>query len=134
MLAQTYKAEDVSPNEIQKTFDNTIDKSSNESNVKFSGSATGGILGGLATAGASVSGEVFQKNMADKEVTAEFDGHKWVAKKVDIQRINISRFAQDWGGTISDVSVTAASPYSVEQRQLRFIGVQSLQSPKPSGE
>jgi hypothetical protein len=132
MLSQTYKAEDVDPNEINRTFDNLIDKSSSEDKVNFSTGGNVGILSGVFEAGGHLDGADFKKRMSEKQVTAEFNGKKWICKKVDIKRVNISKFAQTFQGNWSDASVDAASPYAEEKRQIHFEGVQLLPPPNKS--
>lgn len=68
-----------------------------------------------------MSGGDFKKQAADHGVTAEWNGKKWIAKSVSVARFNASKFAESFNGNVTDVSVDAAAPYAVEERQIRFV-------------
>jgi hypothetical protein len=122
MLATTYKPEDVNPDEINKTLDKNISEDSTKDQVKLSGGAEAGFLG--ISAKGNMSGEYLKEQLAKRDIEAEFNGKKWVAKSVNVLRVNISTFTDSNRASCSDFSVGKDTPYASETHQLLFMADQ----------
>ena len=94
MLKRTYNGQDLSPNQLTKTLDERLDKSSTERNVKVRAKGEGSAFFGLFEGGAEVDGEEFKKEMSERGVKVAFEGNKWVAKGLNLVHVNASEFSQ----------------------------------------
>ena len=67
-----------------------------------------------------MSGEDFKARTSEHDVKVEFEGHKWVVKSVDKERFNISKFAEEFNGNVTDASIDETLPYPRGKRPIHF--------------
>jgi hypothetical protein len=91
MLKQTYNPSDVSPDEINKQLEREIDKGSTEDLIKDGHNGQFNLLGDAFHIGNDNSAENLRKWLKERDVSIDFTGTKWVAKSVDVFRVNVSK-------------------------------------------
>jgi hypothetical protein len=98
----TYNAADLKPDVITKELNDMFTYSSSEDqwkyNVNFQTSGKVGfldVLSGEAKADGAYTNEELKKRLDQQHIHAEFEGHKIVAKSVDVQQVNLSDVNQE---------------------------------------
>lgn len=119
MLKQMFNPQDISPDEINKQLEDNLDKTSTEDNVTFNTGGGGSFFDALKADG-HMNGSNFKKWMAEKHIHVEFEGKRWVAKSVDVLRVDVSKLEETFSRSYTDVTIDEAAGMPSESRQVRL--------------
>jgi hypothetical protein len=118
-LKQMFNPHDISPDEINKQLEDNLDKTSTEENVTFN-TGGGGSFFDVLKADGHMNGSNFKKWMAEKHIRVEFEGKKWVAKSVDVLRVNLSKLEEAFSRSYTNYEINEAAGMPSESRQIRL--------------
>jgi hypothetical protein len=116
---QMFNPQDISPDEINKKLEDEQDKSSDQENV--SGSTGGGVnIMGVLGANGNLSGSRAKTWSKDRHVRIEFEGKKWVAKSVDVLRVNLGQLEDTFTRSYTHYEYKDPSVMPIEGRQMHL--------------